>query len=185
MMSPVEPVDSVLPSIEIVSSVKMSDDDAGAYSSTSLRRAELENRHVTSVKELSALAPNFYQPDYGSRMTSSMYVRGFGSRMDQPVVGMNIDGVPVMNKNSYDFEFFDVDRVQVIRGAQGMLFGRNTSGGAINLYTMSPLDFQGKSLSLEYGTANNVRLKASHYDKVSDTFGWSVGVFYNHSDGYF
>ena len=185
MMSPVEPVDTVLPAVEIVSSVKISEGDADAYSSTSLRRVELENRHLTSVKELSALAPNFYQPDYGSRMTSSMYVRGFGSRIDQPVVGLNIDGVPVMNKNSYDFELFDIDRVQVMRGAQGMLFGRNTSGGAISLYTMSPLDFQGKRLSLEYGTANNVRLKASHYAKVSDTFGWSVGVFYNHSDGYF
>ena len=185
LVSPVEPVDSVLPSIDIVSSVKISDEDAGAYSSTSLRRAELENRHLTSVKELSVLAPNFYQPDYGSRMTSSMYVRGFGSRIDQPVVGMNIDGVPVMNKNSYDFELFDIDRIQVMRGAQGLLFGRNTSGGAMNIYTMSPLDFQGKRLAVEYGTANNVRLKASHYAKVGDTFGWAVGVMYNHSDGYF
>lgn len=185
LFSPVEPVDSVLPSIDIVSSVKISDDAAGEYSSTSLRRVDLENRHITSVKELSALAPNFYQPDYGSRMTSSMYVRGFGSRIDQPVVGMNVDGVPVMNKNSYDFELFDIDRVQVMRGAQGLLFGRNTSGGAINLYTMSPLDFQGKRLSLEYGSANSVRLKASHYAKVGSSFGWSVGVMYNRSDGYF
>ena len=184
-MSPIEPVDSVLPSIDIVSSVKISDGDAGEYSSTSLRRVDLENRHITSVKEFSALAPNFYQPDYGSRMTSSIYVRGFGSRIDQPVVGMNIDGVPVMNKNSYDFELFDIDRVQVMRGAQGVLFGRNTTGGAINIYTMSPLDFQGKRLTLEYGSANSVRLKASHYAKTSETFGWSVGVHYNHSDGYF
>ena len=184
-MSPVEPIDSVLPSVEIVSSVKMADDEAAMYSSTSLRRAELENRHLTSVKELSALAPNFYQPDYGSRMTSSMYVRGFGSRIDQPVVGMNVDGVPVMNKNSYDFEFFDIDRVQVLRGAQSALYGRNTSGGAINVYTLSPLNYQGKRLSLEYGTANDIRLKASHYAKHGGSFGWSVGVAYNHSDGYF
>ena len=185
MLSPVEPVDSVLPSVDIVSSVKISDEKTGAYSSTSLRRVDLENRHITSVKELSALAPNFYQPDYGSRMTSSMYVRGFGSRIDQPVVGMSVDGVPVLNKNSYDFELFDIDRVQVMRGAQGLLFGRNTSGGAINIYTMSPLDFQGKRLTLEYGTANSVRLKASHYAKSGDKFGWTVGVLYNHSDGYF
>ena len=184
-MSPVEPIDSVLPSVEIVSSVKMADDEAAMYSSTSLRRAELENRHLTSVKELSALAPNFFQPDYGSRMTSSMYVRGFGSRIDQPVVGMNVDGVPVMNKNSYDFEFFDIDRVQVLRGAQSALYGRNTSGGAINVYTLSPLNYQGKRLSLEYGTANDIRLKASHYAKHGGSFGWSVGVAYNHSDGYF
>ena len=185
MLSPVEPVDSLLPSVDIVSSVKITDEDAGAYSSTSLRRVDLENRHLTSVKELSALAPNFYQPDYGSRMTSSMYVRGFGSRIDQPVVGMNVDGVPVMNKNSYDFDIFDIDRIQVMRGAQGLLFGRNTSGGAINVYTMSPLDFQGKRLVLGYGSANSVNVKASHYAKRGDGFGWSVGALYNHCDGFF
>ncbi|MBO7230951.1 MAG: TonB-dependent receptor [Bacteroidaceae bacterium] len=182
-----EKIDSVLlQAVDIVASVKISDDEAeGAYSTTSMRRAELENRHINSVKELSAIAPNFYQPDYGSRMTSSMYVRGFGSRIDQPVVGMNIDGVPVMNKNNYDFELFDIDRVHVMRGAQGLLYGRNTSGGAINLYTMSPLNFQGKRFTLEYGNANTVRVKASHYAAPSRNFGWAVSLLYNHSDGYF
>ncbi|MBR2318471.1 MAG: TonB-dependent receptor plug domain-containing protein [Bacteroidaceae bacterium] len=182
-----ERIDSVLlEAVDIVSSVKISDDEAAnAYSVTTLRRAELENRHISSVKELSATAPNFYQPDYGSRMTSSIYVRGFGSRIDQPVVGMNVDGVPVMNKNNYDFELFDIDRVQVMRGAQGVLYGRNTSGGMINLYTMSPLNFQGKRFTLEYGSANNVRVKASHYAAPSRKFGWAVSMLYNHSDGYF
>ena len=182
-----EKIDSVLlQAVDIVSSVKISDDEASsAYSTTTLRRADIENRHISSVKELSAIAPNFYQPDYGSRMTSSMYVRGFGSRIDQPVVGMNIDGVPVMNKNNYDFELFDIDRVQVMRGAHGLLYGRNTSGGAINLCTMSPLNFQGKRFTLEYGSANNVRVKASHYAAPSNRFGWAVSVLYNHSDGYF
>ena len=182
-----EKIDSVLlQAVDIVSSVKISDEEAeNSYSTTSLRRVDLENRHISSVKELSAIAPNFYQPDYGSRMTSSMYVRGFGSRIDQPVVGMNIDGVPVMNKNNYDFELFDIDRLQVMRGAQGVLYGRNTSGGAINLYTMSPLNFQGKRFTLEYGSANNVRVKASHYAAPSRSFGWAVSLLYNHSDGYF
>lgn len=182
-----EKIDSVLlQAVDIVSSVKISDDEVmSAYSTTTLRRADIENRHISSVKELSAIAPNFYQPDYGSRMTSSMYVRGFGSRIDQPVVGMNIDGIPVMNKNNYDFELFDIDRVQVMRGAHGLLYGRNTSGGAINLYTMSPLNFQGKRFTLEYGSANNVRVKASHYAAPSNRFGWAVSVLYNHSDGYF
>ena len=182
-----ENVDSVLlQAVDIVSSVKLSSGDSDAhYSATSVRRVDIENRHLNSVKEFSSLVPNFYQPDYGSRMTSSIYVRGFGSRMDQPVVGMNIDGVPVLNKNGYDFELFDIDRVQVVRGAQGTLFGRNTSGGAVNVYTMSPLYFQGKRLVLEYGNANTVRAKASHYGKVGDDFGWSVGLHYNHSDGFF
>ncbi len=182
-----ERVDSVLlPEVDIVASVKMPDgDEKAAYSVTTIGRAALENNHLTSVKELSALAPNFYQPDYGSRMTSSVYVRGFGSRIDQPVVGMTLDEMPIMNKNGYDFDLFDIDRVQVMRGAQGVLFGRNTSGGAINIYTLSPLHFQGKRFTAEYGNANNVRLKASHYALPSKKFGWSASVFYSHSDGFF
>ena len=155
MIAP-ERVDSVvLPEIDIVASVKMPDsDEKGAYSVTTVSRAALENRHVNSVKELTSVVPNFYQPDYGSRMTSSVYVRGFGSRIDQPVVGMNIDEVPVLNKNNYDFDLFDIDRVQVVRGAQGALYGRNTTGGAINVYTLSPMHFQGKIKYTEFSFVN-------------------------------
>ena len=186
MIAP-ERVDSVvLPEIDIVASVKMPDsDEKGAYSVTTVSRAALENRHVNSVKELTSVVPNFYQPDYGSRMTSSVYVRGFGSRIDQPVVGMNIDEVPVLNKNNYDFDLFDIDRVQVVRGAQGALYGRNTTGGAINVYTLSPMHFQGKRFTFEYGNANSIRVKASHYAAPSKKFGWSSSVYYSHSDGFF
>ncbi|MBR3611785.1 MAG: TonB-dependent receptor [Bacteroidaceae bacterium] len=176
----------MLAGIDVVSSVKLSDDaDKQPYSVTTIGRADIENRHINSIKELTATAPNFYQPDYGSRMTSSIYVRGFGSRIDQPVVGMNIDQQPVMNKNNYDFELFDIDKVQIIRGAQSTLFGRNTSGGTINITTLSPLNFQGKRLSVEYGNENNIRIKAAHYEAASKRFGWSVGTYYNHSDGFF
>ena len=77
-----ERVDSVtLPEVDIVASIKMpGSDEKGAYSATTIGRAALENRHINSVKELTSTVPNFYQPDYGSRMTSSVYVRGFGSR---------------------------------------------------------------------------------------------------------
>ena len=186
MIAPERGDSVVLPEIDIVASVKMPDsDEKGAYSVTTVSRAALENRHVNSVKELTSVVPNFYQPDYGSRMTSSVYVRGFGSRIDQPVVGMNIDEVPVLNKNNYDFDLFDIDRVQVVRGAQGALYGRNTTGGAINVYTLSPMHFQGKRFTLEYGNANSIRVKASHYAAPSKKFGWSSSVYYSHSDGFF
>lgn len=188
LLSPsVELLDSVmLQTVDVVSSLKLDDDDSrSTYLSTTLDRGQLEGRQVYSVKELSAIAPNFYQPDYGSRMTSSIYVRGFGSRIDQPVVGMNIDEMPVMNKNNYDFDLFDIDRVQVVRGAQSALYGRNTSGGAINIYTLSPLKFQGKRLMLEYGNGNSMRAKAAHYARYGGKLGWSASVNYSHSDGYF
>ena len=64
----------------------------------------IERGHVDALKNLSQNVPNFYVPDYGSRMTSSIYVRGLGARIDQPVMGLNIDNVPVLNKDNYDME---------------------------------------------------------------------------------
>ena len=64
----------------------------------------IERGHVDALKNLSQNVPHFYVPDYGSRMTSSIYVRGRGARIDQPVMGLNIDNVPVLNKDNYDME---------------------------------------------------------------------------------
>lgn len=178
--------DSVtLQGVDIVAPIKEKSNDEKIHSSNTFSRRFLEIGHITSLKELSSLAPNFYQPDYGSRMTSSIYVRGFGSRIDQPVVGMNIDEMPVMNKNNYDFELFDISKIQIIRGAQSTLYGRNTSAGTVNIYTLSPLTFQGKRLSVEYATANTFRIKASHYAAPREDFGWSASIHYAHTDGHF
>ena len=154
-------------------------------SSTVLSPAAIERERVLSVKDLSTVVPNFYQPDYGSRMTSSIYVRGFGARIDQPVVGVNVDEIPYLNKNSYDFDLFDIARIEVLRGPQGTLYGRNTIGGQLNIYTLSPLGYSGVRASAEYGTGNTVRAKASYYGRVSDNFGISVGGFYTRTDGFF
>ena len=90
-------------------------------SSSVMGEAMLEREQIHSVKDLSAIMPNFYQPDYGSKMTSSIYVRGFGARIDQPVIGVTVDGVPYLNKNNYDFDMMDVVRVELLRGPQSTL----------------------------------------------------------------
>ena len=145
----------------------------------------LEREGISSVKQLSAMMPNFYQPDYGSRMTSSIYVRGFGARIDQPVIGMTVDGVPYLNKNNYDFEMADVARVELLRGPQSTLYGRNTMGGQMNIYTLSPLHYEGLRGAVEYGSGNSVRAKLNFYDKASEKFAYSVGGYYNRTDGFF
>lgn len=152
---------------------------------TTLGAEQLEVGRVESVKDMSAVVPNFYQPDYGSAMTSSLYVRGFGSRIDQPVLGMNVDEVPVMNKNAYDFDLFDIYSVDLLRGPQSTLYGRNTSGGVINMRTLSPLNYQGTRLMMDYGTANSLKAKLSHYFKTGEKTGLALSGFYSRTDGYF
>ena len=155
-------------------------------SSSVITESMLEREHITSVKDMSAIIPNFYQPDYGSKMTSSIYVRGFGARIDQPVIGMSVDGVPLLNKNNYDFDMLDIARVELLRGPQSTLYGRNTMGGQMNVYSLSPLDYQGVRASAEYGSGNTVRGKASYYGlSKSGKFAYSVAGYYNRTDGFF
>lgn len=152
---------------------------------TVLGSRTLRNGHISALKDVSELVPNLYIPDYGSRMTSSLYVRGLGARIDQPVMGMNVDNVPLLNKNNYDFEMIDVERIEVLRGPQSTLYGRNTMGGVINIYTLSPLSYQGVRLGMEYGSGNTMRLRASTYHKLREGLGIAAAVWYTQSDGFF
>ena len=156
------------------------------FSSSVMGEAMLEREQIHSVKDLSAIMPNFYQPDYGSKMTSSIYVRGFGARIDQPVIGVTVDGVPYLNKNNYDFDMMDVVRVELLRGPQSTLYGRNTMGGQMNVYTLSPMNYTGMRGSVEYGSGNTINGKLMYYGRSGNgRFGYSVGGYYNRTDGFF
>ena len=129
---------------------------------------------LVNMRQASALAPNFYMPAYGSRMTSSVYVRGLGTRIDQPAVGLNIDNIPIINKDNYDFDLADIDRVEILRGPQNILYGRNTMAGLMNIYTVSPLSFQGVKARVSYGSRDSYRVSAGFYGKIKPTLGMSV-----------
>ena len=155
-------------------------------SSSVINSSMLKQERILSIKDLSAIVPNFYQPDYGSKMTSSIYVRGFGARIDQPIIGLTVDGVPYLNKNTYDFDMLDVARVELLRGPQSTLYGRNTMGGQMNVYTLSPMNYQGVRAQAEYSSGNTLRAKASYYGRMlGGKLGISVGGYYNRTDGFF
>lgn len=145
----------------------------------------IERQHIDALKNLSQTIPNFHAPDYGSRMTSSVYVRGLGARIDQPVLGLNIDNVPILNKNNYDLELADAERIEVLRGPQSTLYGRNTMGGVINVYTLSPLSYEGVRLSAEYSSGDSYRFRASSYYKLNPDLGMAVTGYYTRTGGFF
>lgn len=152
---------------------------------TVLGSRALVSEHVDAVKNLSQRVPNLHIPDYGSRMTSSIYVRGLGARIDHPVMGLNVDNVPVMNKDCYDTELADVERIEILRGPQSTLYGRNTLGGVMNVYTLSPLSYRGTRLTAEYGSGNAWRLRLSTYQRFAPGLGIALSGFYARSDGFF
>ncbi len=154
-----------------------------AVSVVSPRR--LQEGRVESLPALSALVPNLFIPSYGSKVSTPIYIRGIGARLGPQTVGLYVDNVPSFNSSAFDFEFQDIQRVEVLRGAQGTLYGRNAVGGIVNLYTLSPLTYQGTRLAVSGGSHGQLSLKASHYSRLGVNFGASLAGYYKRDDGYF
>ena len=152
-----------------------------------LDRRLIEQAQVNTPKEVSSLVPNVYMPDYGSAMTSSIYIRGMGSRINEPVLGMVVDGVPLLDKNLYDHVLQDVKRIELLRGPQGSLYGRNSPAGIMEISMIRPLDLSTRLVRAQatYGTANSVRTQASYYEPVNDRFGIGIAARYARTDGFY
>ena len=79
--------------------------------------------------------------------------------MDNPVLGLYIDDVPIIDKNAYDTDYLELTGATFMRGPQGTLYGRNSMGGVLSLRTAAVRE--GLKLSAEYGSAGQMRLMAS------------------------
>ena len=175
----------ILKPLEVMGVKQMPDGGTAVEAVTDIGGAEARRLGIEAPKGISTVAPNFFMPDYGSRMTSSIYVRGLGARIDQPVVGLTVDNIPYLNKDNYDFDIADIESIEVLRGAQAVLNGRNTMGGQINVRTLSPLKTEGFRGMAEYGTANTVKASAAYYGRFNETLGMSIAGQYKHTDGYY
>lgn len=151
---------------------------------TILDAKPIERLNIQGMKDMTDIAPNFYMPEYGSRMTASVYVRGIGARIDQPAVGLNVDNVPYLNKNGFDFDMLDIQRIEVLRGPQSTLYGRNTIAGLINVYTLSPLAWQGVRVMAEGSLPGAGRAGAGVYHRFSPKVGMSVNGMWSRSHGW-
>ena len=183
-----EKQDSVtqLSEIAVIAKAKQKNDlRLEPLSATVIKLGDIERKQIVGLSDLSYQTPNLYIPDYGSKMTSSIYVRGLGSRIDNPAVGLYVDNVPLLNKNGYDFDMWDIMRMEVLRGPQSTLYGRNTVGGIINIYTLSPKVYQGLRLSGSYSTGNSYNIKGSYYGRITKKLAFSLGGNYFSSDGFF
>lgn len=145
----------------------------------------IKANEVTSLTQIGALAPNFVMPSYGSKLTSPVYIRGIGSRINNPSIGLYVDNVPYFEKSAFEFDFFDLERIEILRGPQGTLYGRNSMGGLINIVTRSPLTYQGSQIFISAGNYGNYKMSAAHYAKPSDKFAVSLAANYVHQDGFY
>ena len=146
---------------------------------------QLHNQQIVNLKELTAVMPNFYMPDYGSYANTPVYIRGIGTKSKGSAVGFYVDGVPHFESSAFNIDLSDIAAVNVFRGPQGTLYGRNTIAGIINVYTHNPLDYQRTRIKVGYGRYNDFIAQASNYAKISEKFGISTAASYHHNDGMF
>lgn len=144
---------------------------------------QLHNQQIVNLKELTAVMPNFYMPDYGSYANTPVYIRGIGTKSKGSAVGFYVDGVPHFESSAFNIDLSDIAAVNVFRGPQGTLYGRNTIAGIINVYTHNPLDYQRTRIKVGYGRYNDFIAQASNYAKISEKFGISTAASYHHNDG--
>lgn len=146
---------------------------------------ETTNLGINDICQLSAYVPSFQMPAYGSRLTSSMYIRGIGSRINNPAVGIYLDGMPLLSKSAFNSHIYQIYRADVLRGPQGTLYGMNTEGGLVRIYSKSPLSHNGTYLKLGIGNRMTRNAEIANYLKLSENTGISLAGFYSGQNGFF
>ncbi|MCL2327321.1 MAG: TonB-dependent receptor [Bacteroidetes bacterium] len=174
---------STIPPIIVIATKSTFDNSATSH--TVINEQEIISAQISNLSDITRIAPNFYMPDYGSKGTASVFVRGVGARMNEPSIGVYVDGIPYLDKHSFNFDFYDINSIVLLRGPQSTLFGRNSIGGVVQISTLSPFAFEGTKLSISYGNRNAYRYSAAHYTQLSDNFGVSFAVNTSGDDGFF
>jgi outer membrane receptor protein involved in Fe transport len=154
---------------------------------TALTGAELEANKIDDALDLQFKSPNlfFSKTNFTS---SNLQIRGIGSQLvaasGEPAVGLHVNTVPLTASRLFEQEFFDIERIEVLRGPQGTLFGRNSTGGSFNIYTRKPTQEYESKLELTMGNYSAVKLNGAFNAPVTDIFRVRVAGMFLDRNGY-
>lgn len=156
---------------------------------TAITDKTIENRRILDVVDLSNVTPGLQIKSGDNGASPRIFLRGVGLNDFNPAtasaVGIYADGVYVGSPLAQRFAFFDLQQVEVLRGPQGTLYGRNTTGGAINVASRKPGNDFAADFLAEYGRFNSVNLQGGvSVPIVKDTLAVRVAGLYQNDDGY-
>src|SRR4051812_21758624 len=159
---------------------------------TALSAAALERQQATGTMDLDKVAPNLQFATYGTltgnNSAAQVFIRGIGQTDATPAVdpgvGLYIDDVYMGRSVGGAMEFRDIASVQVLRGPQGTLFGRNTIGGAVLLTSNQPGAGAGNTVRVGYGTDNLFEGFAAFDIPLGGQFSARASAGYRTRDGY-
>lgn len=159
---------------------------------TAMTGSEMENRNLTSLVEVGAYVPNVKMntspSSSGGGNVMQMYIRGVGQTdflfTTDPGVGIYVDGVFHPRALGGVMDLLDLERVEVLRGPQGALFGKNTIGGAISLVSKKPVGENAGYLELTTGSFDRLDARGSYDFSLSETLSGMLSFVSKTRGGY-
>lgn len=150
---------------------------------------QLEELNVTSLDDLNGQVPSFQAPPFAaSTATPTIYIRGMGNVGVQTTkdgaVGVYLDGVALGRATGLSLDVADLERIEILRGPQGTLYGRNTTAGAINYITRKPHDEWGFKQRFTVGNYNHWASQTDLNIPVTDNFFMKLGYMATAKDGW-
>jgi iron complex outermembrane recepter protein len=152
---------------------------------------DIENRGFNNLAQIAASTPSLTiapAPQSGNPGAASVFLRGVGqldfTLFTDPGVGIYLDGVYIARSIGSMLDFVDIERIEILRGPQGTLFGRNTIGGAIHVISAPPEDEFGGDFALTTGSFDRIQLQGSIDIPLSDAFLTKFSAFALQRDGY-
>jgi len=145
----------------------------------------LERSGARTVREATGRVPNLVFTEFSSRRLSFPFIRGIGSGIGEPAVVTYIDGVPQLSNGSTNLPPLDLERIEVLRGPQGTLYGRNALGGVLQILSARPADERQADLSATFGNEGQQDLRAHFSGPLNaDGVGASLTLLSSQRDGY-
>ena len=156
---------------------------------TALTSDELDRQNITRALDVAQFVPNLMaMNNVGLGSAATYFLRGSGTTeslaTQDPPVGTYIDDIYVSRQSANNIALFDVERVEVLRGPQGTLFGRNTTGGAIRTIMARPASEFGGYIEASTGSFDALGVRGSIDLPLSDRFLTKFTAFYRENDGY-
>jgi len=155
---------------------------------SAFNQSALEKSRIDGGPNLVLAVPNVSFAKANFQGTYNFQIRGIGSKLvaqsGDPGTGIHLNNAPLINNNLFETEFYDVERVEVLRGPQGTLYGRNATGGAVNLITAKPTDEFEANIRGEYGNYNSIKLRGMINLPVNDVLSVRLAGSYLKRDGF-
>ena len=172
---------------EVIVTAEKKEENVQAIPSSisALNAKSINNYRLWNSKDLTAIVPNLYSanPGDGRNVTS---IRGITSSSYDPAVTTYIDGVNQFTLDTYIPQLFDVERIEILRGPQGTLYGRNAMGGVINIITKQPTNNISGFLEISAGNYGEQRYTgAIRTPVIKDKLFFGASLLYEGLDGYY